>query len=137
MFCYLIRVMEFPNFIMTREKKKKTFVFLSPTMTFFHNRIHFHRSSPYEPPDTQWKTAKLPICCTNVSPGLSPPTRSESSSFSITLSAAHSADKVLDSPSPLPPLRVENGNLNQCCRINSFLTFDFKASWTQTALTLQ
>lgn len=39
----------------------------------------------------------LPICCTSVSPGLNPPTITESSSFSISLSAAHSADKVLDS----------------------------------------
>lgn len=90
------------------------------------------------------KTENLPICCTSVSPGLNPPTISESSSSSPlfpSLSAAHNADKVLDSLhfiSLCKKKKKKNSNLNQCSRINAILTFgDFKASWTQTPLLLQ
>lgn len=42
-------------------------------------------------------TENLPICCTSVSPGLNPPTASESSSFFHLSLSAHSVDEGLDS----------------------------------------
>lgn len=113
-------------------------------------RLNSRCSSPSEPPATWWRDWALKICPSAVPVShlvsIHPlPLSHPLFFFFPSLSAAHSADKVLDSLhffclsfSLQKKQNKTPSNLNQYCRINAILTFgDFKASWTQTALPLQ